>query len=80
MRKKDERENRIHAESARNGFISYTIVTMAFWVYNLIQTGEASWSLYAIAYGPLLIFAISMIYYRWSGLKNSLTLSNLRSD
>lgn len=80
MRKGDERENRIHLESARNGFIAYTFVTIGLWAYNLVQTGEASWTFYLMAFGPYFIFVISMIYYHWKGLKNSLSLSNLRSN
>jgi len=79
MIKGDERENRIHAESSRNGFIAYTFVTMAFWLNQIIQTGEASWILYLMAFGPFFIFVISVIYYHWKGLDNNLSLSNLRS-
>lgn len=76
----DEREDRIHAESARNGFIAYTLVTMSFWAYNLIYVDDVQWILYFVAYGPFFVFAISMIYYRWKGLENGLSLSNLRPD
>lgn len=76
----DEREQRIHAESARNGFIAYTFAAMSFWLYKIVQTGEASWSLYIMAYGPFFVFVISVIYYNQKGLKNGLSLSRLRSD
>ena len=79
MLKGDEREDRIHAESARNGFGAYTLVTMGFWLYDLNYTDEVSWSLYIMAFGPQLIFLVSMIYYYWKGLDNNLSLSNLRS-
>ena len=80
MRNGDERENRIHLESSRNGFIAYSFVTIGLWAYTLTQTGEISWNLYAIAFGPFFVFVISMIYYHWKGLKNSLSLSNLRPN
>ena len=80
MKQGDERDNRIHLESSRNGFIAYTATTVSFWLYQLIQAGEASWSLYAIAYGPFFIFVISIIYYHRKGLKNGLSLSSLRLD
>jgi len=80
MEKGDERENRIHLESSRNGFIAYTFITMSFWLYKTIQTGRASWDLYIISYGPFFIFIMSIIYYHQKGLKNSLSLSNLRSE
>ena len=76
----DEREDRIHAESARNGFIAYTVTNLGLWSYSLIYMDQVDWSLYIVAYGPLLIFAISMIYYHWKGLKNSPTVSKLRSE
>ena len=80
MKQGDERENRIHLESSRNGFIAYTFVTISFWAYKLTQTGETPWDLYLIAYGPFFIFVLSMIYYHQEGLKNGLSLSRLRSD
>lgn len=80
MKQKDERENRIHLESSRNGFIAYSFATMSFWLYKLIQTEGPHWNLYLIAFGPLFIFGISMIYYRQKGLKNGLSLSSLRSN
>lgn len=80
MKQGDERENRIHLESSRNGFIAYTLVTMSFWAYKMIRMEETPWDLYLIAFGPLFIFVISMIYYRQKGLKNGLSLSSLRSD
>ncbi len=80
MKQGDERENRIHLESSRNGFIAYTLVTMSFWAYKIIQTGGSHWNLYLIAFGPFFIFVISMVYYHQKGLKNSLSLSSLRSD
>ncbi len=79
MKRGDERENRIHAESSRNGFIAHTFVTMSLWAHNLIYTDEVSWILYLVAFGPFFIFVTSMIYYHWKGLENSLSLSNLRS-
>ena len=80
MRNGDERENRIHLESSRNGFIAYTFATMAVWTYTMIYMDEVYWSLYLMAIGPLMIFVVSMIYYHWKGLKNSVSLSSLRSD
>lgn len=80
MKQEDERENRIHLESSRNGFIAYTFAVMSFWLYKIVQTGEASWSLYIMAYGPFFVFVISVIYYHQKGLKTSLSLSSLRSD
>jgi hypothetical protein len=80
MKQGDERENRIHLESSRNGFIAYSFATICFWAYKMIQTGGPHWNLYLIAFGPFFIFVISMIYYHHKGLKNSLSLSSLRSD
>jgi len=80
MRGGDERENRIHAESARNGFIAYTAVTFGVWAYNLTYMSEIQWILYFMAFGPFSIFIISMIYYHQKGLKNSLNLSKLPSN
>ena len=81
MKKGDERENRIHLESSRNGFIAYTLVTITFWAYNLIENGGfSSWSLYFVAYGPYFIYVLSIIYYHWKGLENGLSLSNLRPN
>ncbi len=80
MKQGDELENRIHLESSRNGFIAYTLATISFWLYQLIQTGEASWSLYTIAFGPYFIFILSVVYYNQKGLKDSLSLSSLRPN
>ena len=80
MKQGDERENRIHLESSRNGFIAYTFALMSFWLYKIIQTGEAPPDLYLVAFGPFFIFVISLIYYHQKGLKNGLSLSSLRSD
>lgn len=80
MKQGDERENRIHLESSRNGFIAYTFVTISFWLYKMIHTGEAPWNLYIMAFGPFFIFVISMLYYHQKGLKNGLSLSSLRAD
>jgi hypothetical protein len=80
MKRGDERENRIHLESSRNGFIAYSLVTISFWAYKITQAGETSWDLYAVAYGPFFLFVLSVVYYHQKGLKNSLSLSSLRSD
>lgn len=80
MKQGDERENRIHLESSRNGFIAYTLVTTFFWAYEITQTEGSHWDLYLLAFGPFFIFVISMIYYRQKGLKNGLSLSSLRKD
>ena len=76
----DERENRLHLESSRNGFIAYTFVTVSFWLYKLIQTEEAPLNLYFTAFSPFFIFVISVIYYHQKGLENGLSLSSLRTD
>jgi|GEM_PF-1754070 len=80
MKGGDERENRIHLESSRNGFIAYTFVTMSLWAYNLIYTDQTQWILYLVAFGPFFVFVTSMTYYHWKGLKNSLKLSSLTSN
>ena len=80
MKQGDERENRIHLESSRNGFIAYTLVTMSFWAYKITHAEGSHWDLYLIAFGPYFIFVMSIIYYRQKGLKNGLRLSSLRSD
>ena len=80
MMKGDEREERIHIESARNGFVAYTFATISFWLHNIIQTGQASWSLYVMAFGPFFVFVVSVIYYHQTGLKKGLGLSVFGSD
>ncbi|WP_414838053.1 hypothetical protein ACK3SF_01480 [Candidatus Nanosalina sp. VS9-1] len=80
MKGGDERENRIHAESARNGFIAYTAVNFSVWAYNLVYMDQIQWILYFMAFGPFAVFILSMIYYHWKGLENGLSLSNLGSN
>jgi hypothetical protein len=80
MRQGDKRENRIHLESSRNGFIAHTFAVLSFWIYSITRTEGPHWNLYLLAFGPFFIFVISIVYYHQKGVKNGLSLSSLRKD
>jgi hypothetical protein len=80
MKKEDERQRGIHAESARNSFFIATALIGALLVWRTIPSGEIDSGLMAIFLATQLTYAGSILYYRENGLKDSLSLSSLRSD
>jgi hypothetical protein len=79
VKKEDERERKIHAESARNAFFIAVAITGALLVRETIPSGEINPELMTVFLGTQITYVVSVLYYRRKGLRNSLSLSKLRS-
>lgn len=80
MKDEDERQRMIHAESGRNAMFIAVLLSSVFLLQRLYNTGEIDSSLMYSFLGVLTAYVVSVLYYRRKGLKNSLGISNLRSD
>ena len=80
MKKEDERESRIHAESARNAYFVAVLMTGAFMIYKTVQNGEVPSEMMAVFIVIQIVYAASVIYYKEKGVRDSLALSSLRSQ
>lgn len=80
MKDEDERQRMIHAESGRNAMFIAVLLISLLLLQRLYNTGEIDSSLMYSFLGVLTAYVVSVLYYRRKGLKNSLGISNLRSD
>lgn len=80
MKDEDERQRMIHAESGWNAMFIAVLLSSVFLLQRLYNTGEIDSSLMYSFLGVLTAYVVSVLYYRRKGLKNSLGISNLRSD
>lgn len=80
MNDEDERQRMIHAESGRNAMFVAVLLSSIFLLQKLYTTGEIDSSLMNIFLGVLTAYVVSVLYYRRKGVKNSPSLSSLRSD
>jgi hypothetical protein len=80
MKNEDERQRMIHAESGRNAMFVAVLLSSVFLLHRIYTMGEIDSSLISIFLGVQITYATSVLYYRYKGVKNSLSLSSLRSD
>lgn len=80
MKKEDERQRKIHAESGRNSYAAAVLFISLFLVYTTFQTGKLPQDLLTVFIIIQVIYACSVLYYRKKGVKEGWSLSDLRSD
>jgi hypothetical protein len=80
MKVEDERQKTIHVESGRNAMFAAVLLSSILLLHRLYTSGGIDSSLMTIFLGVQITYAASVLYYRQNGLKNSLSLSSLRSD
>lgn len=80
MKGEDERQRMIHAESGRNAMFAAVLLSSILLLHRLYTAGGIDSSLMTIFLGVQITYATSVLYYRKKGVKNSLSLSRLRSD
>lgn len=79
MKREDERQRMIHTESGRNAVFAALLLSSILLLQRLYTTGRIDSSLMIIFLGVQITYATSVLYYRKKGVKNSLSLSSLRS-
>jgi hypothetical protein len=80
MKGEDERQRMIHAESGRNAMFAAVLLSSIMLLHRLYTAREIDPGLMSIFLGVQITYATSVLYYREKGVKNSLSLSSLRSD